>query len=264
MKKIILLLTVAVTILSCNKVKKGEFLVEGNAPGIADGKTAIIQKQDEMLGMVALDTVKIKGGKFVLTGKIEEPTICAVTIQDIQGQIILIAESEKVTVQVDKDSIFKSKVGGSYNNEQFTKFNEDMKVAQKKFVAADKAFKEKYKAEIASLQTNQDPAIMQKLNAEYAPIQEEGQKVSKDKMNAYAEANNKAFISVLIIEGMFKSQGQDFDFAKAKKMYENLTTELKNTKPGKSIKMMIDNYKKPQAAPVVGPQAPAAAPSTAP
>lgn len=259
MKKILLILTISATILSCSKVKKGEFLIEGTAKGIADGKTVILQKPDEMMGLVALDTVKIKDGKFEIKGKIEEPAIYTLQIQDAQGQIPVIVENEAVTVAVDKDSIQNSKVGGSYNNEEFTKFNQDMKVAQKTFVAQDKAFREKNKADIASLQTNQDPEILARLNAEYSKIQEGAQKVSKERMTTYADSHPKSFISVLIIEGMFKSP--DVDFEKAKKMYNNLEEDLKKTKAGKSIKTIIDGYKKPQ--PTVGPQPTNTAPQAA-
>ncbi len=46
MKKIFFLLTASVAIISCSKVKDGEYLITGTATGIANGKTIILQGQD--------------------------------------------------------------------------------------------------------------------------------------------------------------------------------------------------------------------------
>ncbi len=73
MKKIILLLSAAVVLISCSKVGKDEYIISGTAKGIENGKTIILETQDET-GMVAIDTVKVENGKFEIKGKITEPS----------------------------------------------------------------------------------------------------------------------------------------------------------------------------------------------
>jgi Domain of unknown function (DUF4369) len=243
MKKIVLLITISAAIFSCSKVKKGEFLITGTAKGYADGKTVVLEKQDEMMGLVPVDTVKIKDGKFEMKGKISEPTIYTIQLQDAQGKIPVIVENEAITVVVDKDSIQKSKVSGSYNNDEFMKFNEEMKTVQKKAQKEMTAYQTANMAAMEAAQKSQDTVAVNKLRKEFGKIQEQ----VTSKYLVYAETHPKSFISALIIEGMFKQPGLDFE--RAKKMYNNLEQSLKDTKSGKATKLAIDNYGKPQAAP---------------
>jgi hypothetical protein len=71
MKKIILLLSAAVVLISCNKVGKDEFLITGTATGIENGKTIILETQDPTTGAItALDTVKVENGNLKLKEKL--------------------------------------------------------------------------------------------------------------------------------------------------------------------------------------------------
>ena len=70
MKKIVFLLVFSLTIFSCSKVRKGEFLISGNAKGIADGKMVVLKKQNEFGIVVNVDSAKVKGGKFEMKGKV--------------------------------------------------------------------------------------------------------------------------------------------------------------------------------------------------
>lgn len=256
MKKIFLLLTASLTILSCNKVAKGEFLITGTAKGLENGKTVVLEKQDEMgMNMIPMDTVTIKDGKFEIKGKISEPAIYTLQIDKAQGKIPVILENAEITVVVDKDSIQKSKVSGTYSNDEFTKFNEDMKVVQKKVQKEMMDFQTKNMPAMTAAQTAKDTATINKLMKDYGKIQES----VSSKLETYAESHPKSFISVLIVDGIFKNP--NIDFEKAKKIYNNLEADLKNTKSGKAIKTAIDNYKKPVTN--VMPQ-PAPAPEAAP
>jgi hypothetical protein len=47
---------------------------------------------------------------------------------------IPILENGEITIAIDKDSIQKSKVSGTYSNDEYVKFNEEIKVVQKKLM----------------------------------------------------------------------------------------------------------------------------------
>src|SRR5918993_505953 len=136
MKKIFFLLTASVAIMSCSKVKDGEYLITGTAKGIANGKTIILQGQDPTTKMnVALDTVKVENEKFEIKGKVAEPAFHALILQDANQQAVqFILETGEINVAIDKDSIHKSKVTGTYNNEEFTKFNDGLLKTQKRLI----------------------------------------------------------------------------------------------------------------------------------
>ncbi len=239
MKRIFLVLTVATTIFSCSKVGKNEFLISGTAKGIADGKTVVLEKQDETgMNLVPIDTVKVKGGKFEIKGKITEPAFYTLQVDKLQGKIPVIVENAEIKVIVDKDSLQNSKVSGSYSNDELFKFNQDMKVTQKSVQKLSTDFQTKNMQAMNDAQKAKDTSVINRLMKEYSKIQEG----ISGKYFTYAESHPKSFISVLIIEGMFKQPKVEIE--KIKKMYASLDKTLQDTKPGKSIKTNIDNYGK--------------------
>ena len=86
MRRVVLFALVLATMASCSKVKKGEFIITGTAKGIEDGKTVILQTQDEAaMMMVPVDTVKVKDCKFEFKGKITEPTMYSLSFPDFNN-----------------------------------------------------------------------------------------------------------------------------------------------------------------------------------
>ncbi len=238
MKKIIVILTASSLLFACSKVGKNEFLISGTAKGIANGKTIVLEKQDEVaMKLVPIDTVKIQNGKFEIKGKYTETGIYTLQLEKANGKIPVIIENAEIKVDIDKDSVQKSKISGTYSNDEFYKFNNDLKIAQKAVQKEMMEFQNKNMQAMTDAQKNKDSVTVSRLMKEYGKIQE---KIS-NKYISYAESHPKSFISVLILDGMFKQP--NFDFAKAKKIYESLDASLKSTKSGKSVKLAIDNYK---------------------
>ncbi len=172
MKKILLLLTATTVLVSCNKVGDGEFLITGKADGIADGKMIILEMQNEGgMGMTALDTVTVKDGKFEIKGKTAEPEFRLLNIQDREGKIPLIVENGEITVVVAKDSLFKSKVSGTYSNDEFSKFNVEIIKNQKDSQKKMMAFQEANMKQMEAAQASKDQATIARLMTEYQAIQ---------------------------------------------------------------------------------------------
>ena len=250
MKKIFFLLTASVAIISCSKVKDGEYLITGTAKGIANGKTIILQGQDPTTKMtVALDTVKVENEKFEIKGKVAEPAFHTLILQDAQGPIPFILETGEITVAIDKDSIHKSKIAGTYSNEEFVKFQDELNKTQKRLIDFQKNNTQK----MQQAQQAQDTATINGLMKQYMAIQTEVQTDSKKKYLTYAEGHPKSFISVLIIQGMLGDPTTDIK--KAESLYNTLDESLKSTTPGKEIKTKIGAAKMPAvgaSAPPVG------------
>lgn len=254
MKKIILLLSVAVVLFSCNKVGKDEFLITGTATGIENGKTIILESQDPTTGaIIALDTVKVENGKFEIKGKVTEPAFHTIQLESVAGQapygkVPFILENGEIKIAIDKDSIQKSKVSGTYSNEEYVKFNEEIKVVQKKLMD----FQTQNMQAMNTAQQAQDTAVINKLMQGYSAIQEEVGAATKAKYTTYAESHPKSYISVLIVQGM--ANDPSADIKKTETIFNSLDESLKNTKAGKSVKTRLTEINSPavgaSAAPV--------------
>jgi peroxiredoxin len=235
MRKLVLFALVMASIVSCSKVKKGEFLITGTAKGFEDGKSVILQTQDaEGMKMLSVDTVKIKDGKFEFKGKINEPTMYALSFPDFQSGFPVIVESDEIKVEVKKDSINNSKISGTYNNDEFQKFNDAAKKVQKKMMD----FQTKNMQAFNTAQQMQDTVTMNKLMKQNSNIQKE----LKDMMVKYPDTHPKSFISALIVLDMFRSP--EFDAAKVRKLYNSFDADLQNTKIGKKIKTQLEGVEK--------------------
>ena len=255
MKKLIFLLSAAVVFISCSKVGKGEYIISGTAKGIENGKTVILETQNEAgTGLVAIDTVKVLDGKFEIKGKVTEPSFHTLQIEGAQGKIPFILESGEIAVAVNKDTIQKSKISGTYNNDEYVTFNEEITKVQKKLMD----FQTKNMQAMNTAQQAKDTAVINGLMKEFTKIQQEVGEASKSKYLTYAETHPKSFISVLIIQGMLNDPSADSK--KSEKMFNGLEEDLKNSKPGIAIKKRLTEMKSMGATP---PPAPTAAPAPA-
>lgn len=236
MKKIILLLSSAVFLISCNKDK---YTISGTAKGVENGKTIIMETQDAMGGLVAVDTVKVENGKFEIKGKTLEPSFHMLQVEGVQGKVPFILENGDITVEIKKDSINKSKISGTYNNDEFVKFNAELEKIQKSLVD----FQTKNTPLMTTAQQSKDTVVINKLMREFGEIQKNVGEITKAKYTTYAETHPKSFISALIIQGMMNDPA--VDAKKVEKLFASLDSSLKSSKPGKAIELKIKESKLP-------------------
>jgi hypothetical protein len=245
MKKIILLLSATVFLISCSKTK---YTISGTAKGIENGKTIIMETQDASgMGLIAVDTVKVENGKFEITGKATEPSFHMLQVEGVNGKFPFILENGDIEIVIDKDSINKSKVSGTYNNDEFVKFNEELIKVQKELMS----FQKKNTPVMTQAQQANDTVVINKLMREYNVLQEKVNKESKTKYNSYAETHPKSFISALIIQGM--TGDPSVDIKKIEKLFEGLDESLKISKPGKAIAEKIKATKTPSVGATAAP-----------
>ncbi|GIZ08147.1 DUF4369 domain-containing protein [Flavobacterium sp. UMI-01] len=237
MKKIFFLLSASLLLFSCNKDK---YTVSGSIEGIENGKTIILETQDESgMGLKSVDTAKVENGKFVFEGKALEPSFHTLQIEGIQGKVPFILENGDIKIVINKDSIQNAKVSGTYNNEEYVKFNEEIKGIQKKLMD----FQTQNMGKMNTAQQAKDTAVINSLMQQFSKIQEEVGNASKAKYIGYAETHPKSLISALIIQGMLNDPTADVK--KAEAIYNSFEESLKNTKPGKAIKTRLGEIKNP-------------------
>lgn len=240
MKKSLLLVAAAVAFYSCNRLAEGEYEITGTVKGMKTG-LVYLEKQGPMgMGSQAIDTVKIVDGKFEIKGKTNEPEIHFLQIDKVNGKVPFILEGGEIEIAVDKDSLYKSKLSGTYSNEEFSKFNEESNKIQKKLQKSVMEFQMKNMAVMNDAQQKQDTAAMSKLRKEYEAIQ----KPITDYTFGYPKTHPKSYISVLITQMMLNNPKYSKD---VEGLYNSFDESLKKTKPAKAIKESIDASKKKPA-----------------
>ncbi|NHM07390.1 AhpC/TSA family protein [Flavobacterium sp. CYK-4] len=237
MKKFLLGMAALAAMASCNKAAENEYIVTGNIKGIADGKSVILEVQDDNGGLKPVDTVKMKDGKFTFTGSAKEPEIYLVSIESVNGKVPFILENGEIEMTIDKDSLSLAKVTGTYNNEELDNYKQKGIAVQKKMIK----FQKDNNTKMMQANKTNDTVLMNSLKKEYSKFQEEFVKQS----DAYVASHPKAYISILIIEGMFNQMAPDFN--KITKMYNGLDESIKKTKHGKKVKENLDKINKPTA-----------------
>lgn len=233
MKKTLFILFLAIGLVSFKAIIDNDFTLTGTVKGLENGKTVTLERQDEVLGMVAVETVKIENEKFSFKGKALEPSIHFIQVQDIQGKVAFILENGKINFTIYKDSVAKSTIGGTKNNEDLQNFNSAAMKVQKKMQDFQAANMKK----MQDAQASNDEATMNALMDEFGKMQSEIMAMTA----SFPEKNPKSFLSVLFLDNMFNQP--DVDIEKIKTVYNGLDASLKATKPGKTVKSKIDNFK---------------------
>lgn len=234
MKRILLLLAISASLFSCKNLGDNEYVLNGSAKGVPNGKKITLEKQNESLGItIPVDTAKIENGKFKFSGKIEEPAIYFIGIEGEKAKSFVILENGEINIDIIKDSVFLNKISGTYNNDQLTEFNAGGLAIQRKI----KAFENANRAKMQEAMTKKDTAVIKDLRAKYQDIQKE-MKASTEK---YVEKHPKSFVSLLLVQSFFSAY--DADIKKLEGYYNNLDADLKKTKVGKSVAKKIAEMK---------------------
>ncbi len=251
MKKIILMLAASAFVMSCKNLADNEFEIAGTVDPSLNGKNLILEKQGGPMGFVPVDTVKIEDGKFLFKGNVTEPEFHFISLDgQPMNKLDIILEHGTIDVELDKDTLAKSKRSGTYNNEMITNYVE----LNKKSGDEEKAFVKKNTPLFQKAMESKDQAAMDKLNNEYKTLKERINKEKNDKDLKFIKDNPKAYINLFLISNMvnggFKTPEE------AKKLFNSLDADLKKTAKAKELAKAFD----PAPAMPEAPAAPAEAP----
>ena len=233
MKKIVVFLLLATILISCSNVGKDEFLLNGTIQGIPDGKVVVLERFDDSLGAVAVDTAKIKAGKFTFKGKTLEPEMFSIRVETVQSNSYIIIENGEINLEIVKDSTFKNKFSGTYNNDQLYEFNQKGIENEKK----KKEFGKNFQAKFLLAQNQKDTATMKKIQTDYENLE----KGIKTGIEDYIKSHPKALISGLLIKSLFGEF--EPNITKIETLYKGLDKTIQDTKTGKSIVKNLKQFK---------------------
>ncbi|AWH86498.1 peroxiredoxin [Flavobacterium album] len=246
MKKFLLFLAVSATVVSC---KKDQYEIAGTVDKSLNGKNVFLETNGDMGGFTAKDTVKVENGKFVFEGTATEPALYFIQVEGLNGKAEIVLEQGDIEVNIDKDSLFKSKQGGTFNNDMLHQYYQDINKIRTKMISFQKANQQ---AMMNAYKSN-DTVVMNRLNKTYTAIGKEMTNASLD----FIKKNPKAYISVLLLKqqvAMGKSS-----YADIKKLYDPLDEANKKTKEGKELATEMAKLQKAEeskASVEIGKQAP--------
>lgn len=229
MKKITLLALFTLSIISCNNLKDNEFLISGTANGIENGKKVFVEIQDEN-GVIAKDTGVIENGKFELKGSTDNIDLGFIRIENEKINLPIILEEGKIKINIVKDSLQKSTIEGTFNNDKFQKFNNESVAILEKVKKFEKENNPKMQKALAA----KDTVTVNKIKKEYQNFQNDMNDYSK----TFIKNNPDAFISVLLLENFLMREY--IPATEIKSFYDKLDKKLVNTKSAQNIKKTLD------------------------
>lgn len=232
MKKIVYIITLATLVFACNKLGENEYLVSGVADGIENGKKVYIELQDEAGVPLVKDTAVIENGKFKFEGNVESIELAFIKIENENGQLPFILEEGDIKITYATDSLFKSKISGTMNNDKLQEFNNESNRISKNLAK----FQQQNSERIKTAKATQDTATVNMIMKEYSSYQTSLNDVSKN----FVKDNPKAYLSVLLVENFLMRQYLTIE--ETKEYFNKLDPSLIKTKSGINIKKTLDSF----------------------
>ena len=200
------------------------------AEGVYDGLRAYLIKIENGRNRKATDTAIVFNEAFRFKGQINGAEMRALTIDGVRGQTSVFIEPGEINIEIYKDSIHKSKVEGTYNNDVFNDY------------------KNKYQQKLDAIEAVKAAFFSSKNDSEVlSSLQKKGDSLRAQLKNfgyEFIEENNDSDFSLFILEGLTGQKG--FDIELATKAYENIDASIKtknetNQQISDRIKQKIEN-----------------------
>lgn len=224
MKKFLLILSVVVSIVSCQTDSK-EYVISATIDDVPNGAKvslkAVAENQTSLI-----DTTVVENGSFTFTGSVNEPDIHIILVQGVQGRLPFILENKELDITMYKDSVGLSKIEGSKEND----------VAQNYMKAVSK-FRKKTDSLMINLNKARrvnDTVFMKSFRDKRLAIKNEN-----DSYNLkFLSENQKSLFSMLLLENLLKTKA--IKNSEVLDYFNAFPSELQNSSVGKRIKEKID------------------------
>lgn len=228
---------IVIFIVSCqSNSSSNEF--EATVTGVDNGAKVYLSELQKGNRPAVIDTAEVQDGKIILKlPKVNVQTLNVLNIDGANGNLLFINENERIKAELVKDDLQKSTLKGGKANDIFsaylTKLNE---ANEKMFTAADHL----------SLEDINNPDNQRQLQELQQNIDEE---MNDYRVHTITE-NPGLLPSLLMLSDLV--QARAVPQPELKKLYDGLSTELKDHFIGKDLKTFIEQ----SAAFAVGAKAP--------
>ena len=234
MKKVLLGLIVAATIVSCNQKPEG-YEINGTITGeVEEGTSIFLKAIGDNNQPVAIDTATIKNGTFQFTGTAGLPEMHYIFLDKSPGYTAVILENGEIDFKGQKDSLGFAEVSGTVQNDIFADYLKKSKGISERASSIQ--------ADMQKAGASQDQATITALQEEMGELQEEYKNFELD----YIKSNPNGLISALLVDRALASRQLNAEEVRA--LYDGLSAEIKETKAAKGVlERLIEFEKKAEA-----------------
>lgn len=219
------IMAITTMFLSCKNEKQDGYSIKGTIDASANGKKVLLVKNERMQ-KITVDSTTVQDGKILMQGKVESPDFYLVTIDGLNMGLPLVVENTEMDIEFYKDSLPKSKVTGSKENDLLGEFRLNSEPARK----VNAELGQKY----AIAQQKQDTITMDQVKATYdsviAIMNEKNVKLVKENTDL---VTSMAFLDNLSSSGVVKTN-------EAKSIFDSFTEEVKESRVGIEVGEKIE------------------------
>lgn len=226
---LVLLLTIAL-MFSCNSKPEG-FTLNGTLRGeLKDGTQVFLKKIGENNQPVEVDTATTKNRVFTFTGVSDIPELHYIFVDQLPGYTAVILENGEIQFNAQKDSMGFAEIEGTFQNDIFSDYMDQSRAISLQAQSVQR-----------DMQSASGEAALA-LQDEMKELQEEYKSFELD----YIKAHPDALISALVLDRAIATKSASLE--EVQTLYESLSPEIKNSKPGKKVQEGIERLKKSEEA----------------
>ena len=223
--------------LGCTDNRSGYTIV--GSTDLDDGKNIYRIEVNQFNQPSVVDTVTVESGKFEFSGNVDYPDINFLEAEGGVGNVPFIVEKGTIRIQLFKDSLASSKIGGTISNDGLISYRNDTRGFNK---AMGEITKDMQQAAILN-----DNILYDDLQEQYKDVQRQIQ----DYEMGIITFENDSYIAALILERVLLAKAISQDSIRS--IFDKLTPRIRNSRSGKIIS---DALNKPVSAVAIGKEAP--------
>lgn len=240
MKKAFVLFSAILLIITGCEDEKG-YYISGSVDGLEDGKKVFISELKGETGRPeTIDTAVVKDGAFQFDLENRDaPVLSFLQFEGVNGNMIFIAENEKLKFDIYKDSIRSSTVKGGKENKALFEYMDYLQELNRK---------------MGKNRQEMRVAIAQRDTARLKTLREtQNQLVDNDKnfKEELFSRNKDSYMSVMLLSDMLKLKSHSS--AEIREMYAEVSDRIKQTEWAKGLQANLEKMKAAE----IGSKAPA-------
>ncbi|MDD2584400.1 MAG: redoxin domain-containing protein [Bacteroidales bacterium] len=129
MKKI-LLVAVAAVLFACTPKQDG-YTIKGTISGEGVNNGSAYLSNFSRVDPIR-DTAEFKNGTFIFKGNVATPDNYAITVEGLEGRIVLFLDNSKIEIKAEKDNLANAEVTGGVTNDLIIALNKSLKEIETK------------------------------------------------------------------------------------------------------------------------------------
>ncbi len=226
MKRLFIILSAGLLILSCEQKNKTTYSINGNAKDVYNGIRVYLKQTNAKGERINKDTAIVFNEAFKMEGKITDPTLYVLSVDGSPGEAVFMLENSEIDIEINKANVAESKILGSESNKGFKAFQDDVLAIKERGEEAMIAYRQ---AQLADDDTKID-SISQALD-------QIRQLMLEHPLN-FVKQNPDLHFSLNLIE--LESTKPKFDVVKFTEAFNNLTPHLKSSEKGQDVRKRLN------------------------